>query len=144
MRACIDTNVLISYLLAPGSPRPPSAIVAAALAGRFSLLVPRPTIDELGDNVSRKSYLSLRISRTRLDAFVNALTQIAEVVVIPNTLPRVTRDYRDDYLLAPAVIEAVDYVVSGDKDLLKLGDVAGVRIVSPAAFIAILDQSTER
>jgi len=29
--------------------------------------------------------------------------------------------------------------VSGDKDLLVLGEHAGVRIVSPAAFVAILD-----
>jgi putative PIN family toxin of toxin-antitoxin system len=140
---CIDTNVLISYLLAPGSTRPPSAIVAAAFEGRYSLVIARPTITELGDKVSRKPYLSQRISRPRLDAFAIALTRIAEVVAIPDTLPRVTRDNRDDYLLAPAVIEAVDYVVTGDKDLLVLGAVAGVRIVSPAGFVAILDQSPE-
>ena len=37
------------------------------------------------------------------------------------------------------MLEQVDYVVSGDKDLLVLEGVAGVRIVSPAAFVAILD-----
>ena len=141
MRACIDTNVLISYLLAPGSSRPLSVIVAAAFENRFSLGVAQPTIDELADKVSSKPYLSQRISRTRLDAFVNALARIAVVVAIPDILPRVTRDRRDDYLLAPAVIERVDYVVSGDKDLLVLGEVAGVRIVSPADFVALLDQS---
>lgn len=32
-----------------------------------------------------------------------------------------------------------DYVVSGDKDLLRLGEFQGTRIVTPAEFLAILE-----
>jgi predicted nucleic acid-binding protein len=53
-------------------------------------------------------------------------------------VPAVVRDPKDDYLIAHSVLEQVDYLVSGDKDLLVLGSVLGVRIVSPADFALLL------
>ena len=141
MKVCVDTNVLISYLLAPGSIQPPSRIVAAAFASSYSLIIAEPTIVELVDKVQLKPYLANRIPRSRLDAFLEALARVASIVSVPEVLPRIVRDDRDDYLLAPAIIEQVDYVVSGDKDLLVLNAIAGVRIVSPAAFVAILNDA---
>jgi putative PIN family toxin of toxin-antitoxin system len=139
MRACVDTNVLISYLLAPGSIQPPSHIVGKAFSGSFTLILVDTTIRELQGKVLDKRYLADRIPKDDLSAFIRSLNVIAEVLPQSNPLPRVTRDPRDDYLVAPAVLEQVDFVVTGDKDLLVLGEVAGVRIVTPAEFVAILD-----
>ena len=44
-------------------------------------------------------------------------------------------------MMTEAILELLDYVVSGDKDLLDLKAIAGVRIVSPVAFVAILDDA---
>ena len=60
---------------------------------------------------------------------------------ITDEIPVHSRDRKDDYLLEHAVREQPDYLVSGDKDLLTLGEHAGVRIVSPARFVEILDES---
>ena len=53
------------------------------------------------------------------------------------------RDPRDDYLLTPAVLERVDYLVTGDNDLLVLGEFQDVRMVTPVAFARILESEEE-
>ena len=37
---------------------------------------------------------------------------------------------KDDYLLAYGLMGGADYLVTGDEDLLTLGDVEGLKIVS--------------
>jgi predicted nucleic acid-binding protein len=43
-------------------------------------------------------------------------------------------------ILATAVSGGADYLVTGDKQLLKLGSFEGVRIVDSRAFLEILDR----
>lgn len=140
MRALVDTNILVSYLLHAGSPAPPSSIVRAALAGRFQIIIPHDTIHELQSTVVSKPYLAARVPEALLNSLIELLVEGGEI--LPSSLeplPRITRDPGDDFMVTQAVLESTDYLVTGDKDLLVLGDVAGVRIVSPAEFVAILD-----
>ena len=57
---------------------------------------------------------------------------------ITDPIPAVTRDPKDDYLLAHAVLGAADYLVSGDQDLLVLERLEGVKIVTPREFLAVM------
>lgn len=143
MRTLVDTNVLISYLLQAGSPTPPSFIVRAALAGRFQIVVPQNTIDELLTRVVSKPYLAARIPGSSISELVELLREGGEILAESMiSSSRITRDPGDDFMMTQAVLERIDYLVTGDKDLLVLGEVAGVRIVSPAEFVAILDAET--
>jgi putative PIN family toxin of toxin-antitoxin system len=45
-------------------------------------------------------------------------------------LPGVTRDAKDDAVVACAVESRADYVVSGDQDLLALGEYQGIRVIT--------------
>ena len=48
---------------------------------------------------------------------------------------RLCRDPKDNMFLDCAVAGGAKYLVSGDKDLLMLKGVAGVKILSPAEFL---------
>ena len=58
---------------------------------------------------------------------------------LPEKMPAISRDPKDDYLLAYAVSEKADYLVTGDDGLLTLEAIAGLRIVTPATFLSILE-----
>ncbi|HMT22141.1 MAG TPA: putative toxin-antitoxin system toxin component, PIN family [Promineifilum sp.] len=140
MRTLIDTNVLISYLLLPGEEGAIKAIIRAFRDGRFTLLLPEMLLQELTATVESKLRLSRRISPSELASFTKGLATYGEKVDrLEEPFPGVTRDPKDDYLLAYALIARADYLVTGDKDLLSLqGQIADLEIVTPAQFVDIL------
>jgi predicted nucleic acid-binding protein len=58
--------------------------------------------------------------RTRRE-YVERVRRHAAVVEDPADVPKVTRDRHDDDLVALALHEGVDAIVSGDRDLLAAG-----------------------
>lgn len=140
MRVLLDANILISYLLV-SQHSPISRIMGAALQRRFTLLMPQAVIDELVATVTRKPRLTKRIGSGPLDDLVNALLVTAELISpLRQTIPTVSRDPKDDYLLAYALVGQADYLITGDDDLLVLGNVGGVTILRPSDFSLILEE----
>lgn len=143
MRVILDTNVLVSYLLARQPGVAVRLIVDAALAGRYHLLLPTGVAEELQVVVAAKPYLSKRLPAEQVSRFLATLGAVAEVV-LPTVAPDapLVRDPKDDYLLAAARRGRADVLVTGDRDLLALaGAVAPPRILSPADFAAELAAS---
>jgi len=96
MRAVIDTNVLVSALIAPRGT--PAAIYSSWQEHRFTLLTCQEQLDELRATL-RKPKIAALIKPYKGGRLVNDLKGLAVVV---GSLPRVTRspDPADDYLLA--------------------------------------------
>ena len=139
-RVLVDTNVLISYLLRPDTSGTVQAILRAFLEDRFTLLVPGALLQELLVTVRGRRRLAKRIPHQDLANFIAVLEEFGEgVEEISEPIPKVTRDPKDDYLLAYALVGEADYLITGDKDLLELqGQVAGLDILTPAQFIDVL------
>ena len=140
MRVFIDTNVLISMLLRPSEDGSVRAVFRAFTAGRFTLLISKKLIDELTETVRTKFRLSKRVTEEQLTDFTTLLNQTAELIdEIEDTIPTVTREPDDDYVLAYALVGSADFLVTGDKDLLSLeGQIEGLQIVTPSQFLAFL------
>lgn len=67
-----------------------------------------------------------------------ALLSEAEVVAGALQLPGVTRDPKDDPLVACAVEGAASYLGSGDRDRRELGEHENIQVVTPRDFVEIL------
>jgi predicted nucleic acid-binding protein len=63
---------------------------------------------------------------------------LSELVELPPSIPRVSRDPDDDRVIACAVVGRADVIVSGDDDLLVLKRVGNIPILSAAAFLDLL------
>ncbi len=142
MRVLLDANIFISFLLHPDADSPYATIVRAAVAGQYTLLAPAELLAEFGARVRTKPYLVRHIAPEDVDAFIEIVRAVAEALpTLDVPIPAVTRDPKDDYLLAYAVLARANYLVTGDKDLLVLGQVEGVSIVTPREFLHFLDPS---
>lgn len=143
IRAIVDANVFISFLLYPSGDGAPARIVRAALMHRYIPLVSPRLLREIEEKSTGKPYLASRIDVVDITWLFERLIEVSEHRDDASLLyPTITRDAKDDYLIANAVIYQADYLVSGDHDLLDLGgEFEGVRIVSPAAFAALIDQN---
>ena len=76
--------------------------------------------------------------RARLaDLYAATFRRTAVVVADPELAGTITRDRNDDYIVALAADNEVDYIVTGDKDLLEWPD-QRPPLLTPAAFAALV------
>jgi len=142
----LDTNVLVSYLLAPhGRTGWFADILQQALSRTFTILLPSEMERELVAVVQRKPYLRERIRDHALRQLFDDLALVAQPVSpLDGDIARVVRDERDDYLMAYALAYDVDVLVSGDKDLLALSaQFDRPRIVTVRAFLDELEAARD-
>ncbi|HWV23026.1 MAG TPA: putative toxin-antitoxin system toxin component, PIN family [Thermomicrobiales bacterium] len=140
MRASIDANVIVRFLLNPTLSMPPVKTLLAGMRNQYQLCLSEGLLREVNQSVRKKPYLSKHIDASLLDQVLDTVRLSAEVIPDTQDTPRShVRDPKDDYLVAHALAARVDYLVTGDKDLLVLGQVGSVLIVTPAEFLAILN-----
>jgi len=135
-RAVVDTNVLVSGVIAPqGAPR---RILEAWHAGRFTMITSEAIIAEVARVLC---YPRIRdrynLSEDDVAAVVDPLMTDAEVVAGLYEIRR-SADPTDDVFLACAPEGRAEYIVSGDVHLLEIGACHGVLIVTPRQFAAVL------
>ncbi|CAD5370133.1 Putative toxin-antitoxin system toxin component, PIN family [Rubrivivax sp. A210] len=133
----LDTNLLVSGVIAAGLPR---RLIDGAKAGEFELCTSEALLAELLRVLMRTKFAA-RLAQAGLtpQGLVDDLRRIA-VVVSPAETPRIVpTDPDDDHVIAAAVSGQADLIASGDKrDLLPLGSVQGIAIVTAAEAVARL------
>lgn len=139
MRVFVDTNIFISYLISPKKDGVVNLLLSKVAEGEVTLLVSKQLIKEIEHTVQRKPKLLKRVTQERLHQFISLLLAVSEEVP-PTTeeIPKITRDPKDDYLVTYAVLGQADYLISGDKDLLVLGEVYGVKILHSGEFRVLI------
>lgn len=132
-RIVVDPGVFVSAALSPmGNP---AKVVEAIRSGLVILVVSPHLLAELDEVLARPKL------RARLDpdALLSLRLVLGAAPAVDDPAPiAVSRDPKDDYLIALARQAGADCIVSGDADLTVLADlVPPVR--SPAAFLVELD-----
>jgi putative PIN family toxin of toxin-antitoxin system len=131
MRVVLDTNILVSALIAPAGN--PAAIYKAWEQGRFTLVTCAEHLDELRATLQKPKVANL-IKPYKAGRLVNQIRKLAEDIV---ELPRVKRS--PDFLLALAEAGNADYLVTGDKSgLLLLAGHKSTRIITARDFASLL------
>ena len=137
MRAVIDTNVIISRFLAPlGNP---ALILALWEKGIFEFVVSEAILAEYARVLAYPEVQSRhRMSQDEIDAIVSDFRTFAVVVETTVVLDVITADPSDNRFPEAAVAGGCDYIVGGDPHLLTVGEYLGITILSPTAFLAVL------
>lgn len=132
----VDTNVVISALLSPtGEPR---RFFETVLARDLELLMSEAVYEELMTRLMRPKFDRYR-DEDAWRLFLGELIELATWCPDASIEP-ICRDPDDDKFLALAVTGGADVIISGDDDLLDLGDYDGVPIMTPAAFMQAVSE----
>lgn len=124
--------MLVSAFIAGG---PPRLVLEAARRGAITLVVPDLAIEEL----IRVLTCKLGADSQTVRNYVDAVRAVATVARIPDHSEAASRDPADDAILARAVAEGADLLVTGDRrHLLPLKEHGGVLILTPQALLAEL------
>ncbi len=142
IRATLDTNVLVSGLAGLEVPAStPGAIIWHWLNNTFELVISAGILAELERTLAKPYYRSRR-SLAQIEAAVRLIVSEATIVIPTITTSGVTTHPEDDLVLAVAASAGVDYLVTGDKPLQRLGAYQGVRMISPRAFLDLLEATS--
>lgn len=143
IRAVLDANVIVSAVLTEGGVS--KQILKALYDERFVLVISEAILTEW-DRVLR--YPKVRklhgLKEKQIAAFLDDLSHLAIPTAGEFRLPETTRDASDDRYLECAIEGNASVIVTGDQDLLVLGQFEGVEIVSPKAFLAVLGKPADR
>lgn len=143
IRVTIDTSSLAPSIRRVSQPQSAlSPILRAWHAGQYELVISEHILAELERALSTP-YFSRFLSPGDREAAIEALRIDATVVDITVVVEGVATHPEDDLVLATAVSGHVDYLVTLDRHLLRLGSYEGVRIVSTRQFLAILEAEDE-
>jgi|ERR1035437_2211467 putative PIN family toxin of toxin-antitoxin system len=130
MIVVIDTNVWVSALHFASNRGTPRLAIEKAVH-KDTVAICRPIEDELLHILTGK----FGWKAADVAAAIEAVLPFPLRTKISGSL-RVCRDPNDDMILECAVAAGAQFIVSDDKDLLVLGSYRGIRIVTPAEFLA--------
>lgn len=130
MRLIFYTNTLVSRLLFSKS-IPAQAFSKGLRMGQ--ILMSEDTLSELTDVLSRRKFETY-ISLEARQQFIRRLGRIVEIIPIIKVV-RQCRDPKDDKLLELAVNGRADFLITGDADLLAIGEFSKTKIVTPIEFL---------
>jgi putative PIN family toxin of toxin-antitoxin system len=124
----LDTNIYISALRYGGKPM---ALVEMGLEGELDIAVSQEIIDETL-RVFREKFRFSAVDLQEAEATIRAS---ARVVKPTRTINVIQYDDPDNRILECAAQAGSEYIVTGDKDLLRLGQHEGIKIVKVGDFL---------
>ncbi len=132
-RVVADTNIYISALMFGGLP---GMLLDLGLMHAIRLVISPALLDELQDKLRVK----FGVLAQDAAAIRAKLESIGDLIVPAIVLDVVTDDPDDNRVLECAVTGRADYIVSGDRHLLKLKEHAGIPILTAREFLDRLEQ----
>jgi len=128
IRVVFDTNVYISALMFGGLP---GSLLDLALLQSFLLVVSPALLDELDEKLREK----FEVAAEDAAIILEKVESVAEIVRPDMFLRVITDDPDDNRVLECAVKGMADYIVTGDRHLLKLSSYDAISIVTVRQFL---------
>jgi putative PIN family toxin of toxin-antitoxin system len=132
-RVVADTNIYISALMFGGLP---GVLLDLGLMQAFRLVISPALLDELEDKL-RVKFGVLAQDAAAIRVKLESAGDLIDPAIV---LDVVTDDPDDNRVLECAVAGRADYIVSGDRHLLKLKEHAGIPILTAREFLDRLVQ----
>ena len=130
MKILFDTNLWISFMIGK------RLLSLANVLNRqdVEVYVSEQLLDEIRSVISRPKFDTLISKETRY-YFFEMVYDVCIVTDITVQAESPIRDVKDLFLLSMAESVPVDYIVSGDNDLIDLGEHAGIPILKYSDFL---------
>jgi len=126
MRILVDTNVIVSGLIAKGA----CFEILEDLVYSHTPIVTPFVLAECQEVLLQKFHLSKPTIKSLLTVIERYFIKGEKSTKLLN----VCRDPNDNQILADALINKVDVILSGDKDLLSIERYEGIKVIAPKDY----------
>ncbi|MBC7334323.1 MAG: putative toxin-antitoxin system toxin component, PIN family [Actinobacteria bacterium] len=133
MRIILDTNIFISAAVIG---RVCEEVIKLCRVRKVSVFVSKDIINEIKDKLVTK----FSWKENQIEIFLDNILEFCNIAEVNKKIAFVKDDPDDDKALECAVSAKCDYIVTGDKHLLKLKSYQNIKILGPADFLLILSR----
>ncbi|MEW6675890.1 MAG: putative toxin-antitoxin system toxin component, PIN family [Nitrospirota bacterium] len=130
MKVVFGTNIYVSAFVIPNSQA--EKAVLKVIEGNDLLIISKEIIDEV------LTVLSVKFSRDR-EAISHTAFYLSDItrVVKPSRKIHVFKDEPDNRILECTITGKADVIVTGDKEVLKLREFEGIKIISLKEYLKL-------
>lgn len=132
-RVVFDTNIFISSVFWKGNPR---RIVDLAAANKI-ISVTSPDILQEVETVLSEDFPE--VPYERIEEIIRDILSYSHLASVDDIVVKSLRDIKDTKIISCAVSAKVDYIITGDKDLLVLKEYRGIKILNSKAFLDLFN-----
>lgn len=140
MRVILDTNILLSALPSPLGV--PAKILDAWERNKFTLVASDELLEELRE-VARRPFFRARLRASAIELMVAGIQDFSFYCRDVRSGPTAP-DAKDSFLLALVDASHADFLVTGDKELLRLQHHQSAQIITAADMIKLLAAESEK
>jgi putative PIN family toxin of toxin-antitoxin system len=137
LRAVLDANIYVSACVRPEGP--PGQIIERFLRdAAFEIVLSADIVEEVLQALVYPKVRKAGRTEVEPDLWFEDILVLAHLVAGKHEISGLSKDPDDDKYIAAAIEGRAVFEVSGDTDLLTIGEYQGVRIVTPCAFLNLL------
>lgn len=137
LRAVLDANVYVSAYIRPEGP--PGQIVERFLRdAAFEIILSAEIVEEVLQALAYPKIRKAVRGEVAAELWFEDILVLAHLITGDFKTVGVSEDPDDDKYIAAAIEGRAAFVVTGDPDLLDIGEHEGVRILNPRAFLDLL------
>ena len=129
MKLVLDINIFISSFFWGGNPR---KLMMRIIDGKDTLFVSNEILYEVFSVMARPKF---NICHRQIIHFIESIEEISNRVILLGLIQGICRDSDDDKILECAVLGKVDFIISGDSDLLSLKEFQGIPVMTASEYI---------
>ena len=135
-KVVLDTNWYVSATINRRSRRTLYDILTNK---KLEILYSKELLQEYQHVIARPKFAKY-IRPNQATRFMNmVISELTEIKI--KTFIQRSRDAKDDYLLSISVDGDADFLVTGDDDLLVLGEIGKTKVVTKSQFLEMLNES---
>jgi putative PIN family toxin of toxin-antitoxin system len=137
LKLVLDTNTLVSAFFWKGYEE---KLFRKIEQGKSLLFISQEIIKEIEDVINRPKFKQVMINANlTYDQIIQKIISIAHLIIGPKLhITIIEKDPADNKILECAVNSKVNYIVSGDKHLLKLKEYKGIKIVKTKEVLKLI------
>ncbi|GMO35750.1 MAG: hypothetical protein Ta2B_15870 [Termitinemataceae bacterium] len=133
MKVVIDINIFVSSFFWKGNPR---KVIVRAIEGLDELYITKEILEQISDVMNRTKF---NANKESIEYYKKSIEEIANELIIDIKLQNGSRDIDDNIILECGITGNVDYIITGDDDLLVLKEFNGIKIVTPKKYLEIVE-----
>jgi putative PIN family toxin of toxin-antitoxin system len=132
MKIVIDSNIFVSSFFWGGNPQ---KVFDRVINGLDELFITDEIIEKIASVMGNRKF---NANSSEIEDYVEIIEKYSKKTVSKNVPESISRDKDDDKILQCGFNGNVDFIITGDKDLLVLKEYKAIKIMTPKDYLEIV------